>query len=632
MNDQGSGSTREGRDLGAPARGPAPSRADGETSDFFRLSPPEHGELTPDEVRDQLQRILDSSAFEASERRKRFLRYIVEESLAGRVDRLKGYAIATAVFERDDSFDPQTDPVVRLEARRLRRALEHYYLTAGRDDPVRIEIPKGGYAPIWERQPATLPEASAGASARAGSPPDARLVSPGRARFRGHPLPATGLAIVLGAMLAVAVTIAGLWLDRAPSDQSGAQAVVGPRSGEPAVIVLPFANLSGTAVDDRFAEGVTEELISDLTRFDDLRVYAARDDLQKQGLPDPAALGERPDVRYMVTGSVRRAAGGMRMTAHLINMGSGRYLWSESYTRGRGDDPVALQKALGAELATRLAEPHGVIRQVTAGLLGQDGAEILRTYECVSQAYSYRRTFSSDLYRSSRACLEEAVEREPSRPDAWAMLAFADLDEYRWYGFGPRYRQPGALEHALAAAQRAKELDRDSYLTLSAYAAVQFYRGEFDETETAQRRALALNPNNPELLAQLGWRSAFTRDWDDGIAMVRQAIERSGATDGWYFLLLAFDDYRRGDCAAALADLARMGGTFFFISPALVAMCQAELGNREAARQALQEALALDPTFARDPRGAFRLHRVPEDLIDRFMDGLRKAGLEDPAA
>jgi hypothetical protein len=81
---------------------------------------------SPEAVSEQLRWILSSPSFQASERRKRFLAFLVGEALAGRGDRLKGYAIAVAVFGRDDSFDPQTDPVVRLEARRLRRALEHY--------------------------------------------------------------------------------------------------------------------------------------------------------------------------------------------------------------------------------------------------------------------------------------------------------------------------------------------------------------------------------------------------------------------------------------------------------------------------------------------------------------------------
>ena len=104
------------------------------------LSPP-----LPDEVRDQLARILGSPEFVVPERARGFLRYVVEQTLAGHADRLKGYTIATAVFERDESFDAQADPVVRTEAGRLRRALERYYLVAGQADPVVIEVPKGGY-------------------------------------------------------------------------------------------------------------------------------------------------------------------------------------------------------------------------------------------------------------------------------------------------------------------------------------------------------------------------------------------------------------------------------------------------------------------------------------------------------
>ena len=208
------------------------------------------------------------------------------------------------------------------------------------------------------------------------------------------------------------------------------------------------------------------------------------------------------------------------------------------------------------------------------------------------------------------------------------MLAFAHLDEYRWYGWGPAFRRATALDHALAASERARELEPDDVMTLSAYAAVQFYRGKFVEAEAAQRRVVALNPHNPEPLAQLGWRVAFSGDWDQGMALIRQAIRRSMAEQSWYYLWLAIDSYRSGDYKSALAHLQRLGGPFFFVEPALEAMCQAELGNKDAARQALEEAVARDPTFAKDPRGAFRLHRTPEDLIDRFMVGLRKAGLE----
>jgi tetratricopeptide (TPR) repeat protein len=161
---------------------------------------------------------------------------------------------------------------------------------------------------------------------------------------------------------------------------------------------------------------------------------------------------------------------------------------------------------------------------------------------------------------------------------------------------------------------------------------VQFYRGEFAEAEVAQRRAVAANPNSPEFLAQLGWRHAFASDWEEGIALVRQAVQQSMAERGWYYFFVAIDDYRRGDYRSALVNLRRLGGSFFFLQPAIEAMCVAQLGDKGKARKALDRALAADPTVAKDPRGAFRLHHFPEDLIDRFMDGLRKAGLEDPGA
>ena len=123
------------------------------------------GRLAPsgEAVKQELERILASPDFVASDRLKRFLRFVVEEALAGRGDRLHGYPIALEVLGRDASFDPQTDPVVRMEAGRLRRRLERYYLGAGQSDPVRIDMPKGGYAPTftWQRngRPARAPPA-----------------------------------------------------------------------------------------------------------------------------------------------------------------------------------------------------------------------------------------------------------------------------------------------------------------------------------------------------------------------------------------------------------------------------------------------------------------------------------------
>lgn len=105
-----------------------------------------------DEITGQLERILSNPEFCVPERDRAFLRYVVSEALAGRADKLKAYCIATQVFARNETFDAQNDPVVRIEAGRLRRALERYYLVAGGADDILIDIPKGGYRPTFTRR------------------------------------------------------------------------------------------------------------------------------------------------------------------------------------------------------------------------------------------------------------------------------------------------------------------------------------------------------------------------------------------------------------------------------------------------------------------------------------------------
>ena len=119
------------------------------------------------EIRDQLARILASPTFQSSARREALLRYLVEEALAGRADRLKGYTIGVDVFGLDETFDPKSNPFVRLEARRLRRDLDGYYATAGRGDPVRISVPKGAYVPLFEWRDAAGRSALPGFTKRA---------------------------------------------------------------------------------------------------------------------------------------------------------------------------------------------------------------------------------------------------------------------------------------------------------------------------------------------------------------------------------------------------------------------------------------------------------------------------------
>ena len=120
------------------------------SAEFLGVEATNREPSSPGKVKDELQRILTSPQFAASDRNRRFLAYVVEETLAGKGERIKAYSIATIVFGRDDSFDPQLDPVVRMEARRLRRSLERFYLVEGDGSTLRISMPKGTYMPRFD--------------------------------------------------------------------------------------------------------------------------------------------------------------------------------------------------------------------------------------------------------------------------------------------------------------------------------------------------------------------------------------------------------------------------------------------------------------------------------------------------
>ena len=242
---------------------------------------------SPEEVRAQLAHVLGSPEFMVPERARCFLRYLVEQTLAGRADRLKGYTIATAVFERDGSFDPQADPVVRTEAGRLRRALERYYLVAGQHDPVLIEVPKGRYVPSFSRRIPPTPEPAAAKAQPAAAEPIRRLTVP--VRWRSTPVILAvliGLAAVLGVQQIYHARQSAAIDDAAFPDQ-------------PTLLVMPFDSLGEGNEATLYAAGVTEEILTKLARFTDLPVLGGRSAPGAQAAADPRATARELAARYV---------------------------------------------------------------------------------------------------------------------------------------------------------------------------------------------------------------------------------------------------------------------------------------------------------------------------------------------
>ena len=554
------------------------------------------------------------------------LRFIVDETLAGRGDRLKGVTVALAVFGRDETFDQQSDPVVRLEARRLRSDLDSYYVDAGSRDPVRVSIPKGGYVPhfAWQNREALGPSPPSEPHPPDVSRPawDAAATYPGgvetndeRRRWRMK-LTLILLAVACLAAIGAIVGLRGEGLDSA-------------QTRTPAIIVLPFEAFGDAEDIGLIASGVTEQLITNLMRFPDFRLYSLPASFRQDARADPATLGRDLGVSFIVTGVLQSQEGQAQLRARLIDAQTGEVRWSGSYDKAlTPGDLLGVQRELAVAISTELGEPYGVVNEAVERRMTRESAPSMPSYACILRAYDYRRSFEDALFPPALACLKQAVVRDPDYADAWAMLGWLHLDSVRM-DMAPEAERPAEMAAAYDAASHAVDLDRRSQRALEALAAVTFYRGDYAAAEVLQREALAINPHIPDTLAQLGWRMAVRGD-REGLAYLEQAVARSADPPGWYYHLIAVYAYLDGDYTRALAAAEKSSRSGSAIGLSLAAISHAKLGDMEAARAELAAMARVWPLMARDPAAAYRMHHADDVIVAALVEGLRAAGWTAP--
>ncbi|WP_132518455.1 hypothetical protein [Rhizobium sp. BK376] len=320
-------------------------------------------EPSPRERRLQMERILANPTLQASARRRLLLRYVVEETLDGRADFLKGYPIARAVFGRDETFDAQSDPVVRLEARRLRRDLDCYYAGEGSRDMIRISIPRGGYIPHFEwmdasarSRPLNLAEPNDVATGplEKESQTTVTLSAPVEIREADGRKWRPGRATAMFAVLLICAAAAGAWIWNDMGARSS-NAV----AGGPAIIVLPFDALSLSDNDRFLATGLTQQLISNLIQFDTMRLYSLPPGFVQDSVTD---IGRHLAVAYVVRGSLRSQGDTVRLNTQLVDAHSGQVVWSETYDRPFATTTlIDVQKELADRVARALSQSVGVM-------------------------------------------------------------------------------------------------------------------------------------------------------------------------------------------------------------------------------------------------------------------------------
>ena len=602
-------------------------------------SPPQIPSQLIDEA---LARVLASRGFRASARKRRFLQFVVQQTLAGHADRIKAYTIAMDVFDRDASFDPLLDPVVRIQAGRIRHCLEQYYLTEGAGDPVEITIPKGSYVPHFiVRSPAVPAERAARApmaSSQGIADSTSGLPAGGVLRVAAHGSALGSVrrgVVAAAALLLVTVLLAAtLWYAMGPG-------AGGVRSSEkddrmiamrgPSLLVLPFANGTGNPAQDMLAEGFTEDLIGALIRFRSVLVFGADTSFRFRSAPALHEAEPNTAIDYVLKGSVGQTGEQVQVTVALMNAKNRQYLWSDSYRRDMSHTAmIDLRQDITVQIARALAQSQGQSyapagRDEAAAVRARSPKE-LASYECMLRTRQYWRHLDADLHAQVRACLEQATRADPLYADAWAALAMVTIDEAR-LGFNPVDAHDDPVGIGLELAKHALVLAPDTPLPLQALGLAHWLRREPQLSIAAYEQALALNPNDSDILADLGRSYSLIGNWDKGIPLIREAYARNPAQPGWYRIVLALYHYMNGRYDDALAEAQRIDVPDSVLPHAALAMIHGQTGNRAEADREVREILRIDPKFADKAVAEFQRRNIAPPTIVRIVDGLRKAGL-----
>jgi TolB-like protein len=553
--------------------------------------------FSTEDYRTQLTRILTSADFHATDRERRFLSYVVDETLAGRSDRIKAYSIAVEVFDRDASFDPQADPIVRVTAGQLRRALERYYLTAGLADPILISIPKGGYVATFALRDAEGPAVEELASPAASESPKTRLVNKSRL--------IAALAVIGAAALALV-----LWAHSSLPSAS--------KPETPHLLVEWFDGVDGSEKSAALARGLTQEIISKLSRF--------------KGIVVVQPHGQVPsDIRYAVTGSVDMSADTLRFRVRMYSRADGRVLWAQNYDGTTSvPDLLGFEADIATSVATNVAQSYGVIFEADSKRITPDAPDDQAAYFCTLSYYSYRVNFDPKARPSVRSCLEKAVERFPTYATAWALLSQVYIDEVRFrFPFDAAASAP-LIDRALAAANRALQLEPANVRGLQAQMLALYFNGEIDAAMAAGRSGMAANPDDTVFLGEYGYRLALSGNWKEGCPLVAQARERNPGPLAYYEVGLAICAYFSGDMQQAVMWIRKASVTGNALYHLIAAAIFVEAGYAQDAADERDWIMKHEPGLVANMRYETLMRFGQPKDAERFLASLRKAGIEFP--
>ena len=495
------------------------------------------------------------------------LKYLIKETLSGKNEQLIGYTIGLEVFKRDKDFNPELDPIVRIQIGRLRRALDKYYTDEGSNDPVRFSIPIGNYSPLF------IPNLNSAS--------------------------------------------------KATEDFTESQST---SSSRPGIIVLPFTNLTDEAEQGFFVKGLTEEVSIELTRYEDFRVigFRIKDDIKNDTYEYKKLLNDL-GAHFVIQGSVRKENNNIKVGVRLTDAFTNEQLWGEQFKRELNpSNLILIQEDIARETVTIIANEYGIIPQRIAKDSRKKAPADIDTYEAILKYYHYQIHHTPETALEAFTALEQAVVKDPECAAALAMLASL-------YGTRYQLDLPDsalAFEKTIELTKRAIKLEPDSQLVRIAYAWSSFIQDQKDRFLSDTENALALNPNSPFRIGMIGFFLSLYGEWEKGKSLLDRAMKQNIGFPAWYYGATTLYYYRLNDFETAYKEALKYDVPAIFWGPMLRTAVLGQLGRKDDAAKDISDLKILKPDFESKAHYLISKYVKEQDFVEKIIEGLRMAGLK----
>ena len=419
------------------------------------------------------------------------------------------------------------------------------------------------------------------------------------------------------------------WTDGATDPQPvtpGAEDAL-PLPDKPSIAVLPFDNMSGDPEQEYFSDGITENIITDLSRFRDLIVIARNSTFAFKGMgANIQDVSRELGARYILEGSVQRSTDRVRITAQLIDGHTGGHLWAERYDR-QLEDIFAVQDDVTEMIVGTLASGYGGrLRKAWQRRTERKATENFQAFDCFMRAMD-TVNFTKDDTRRAGELFEEAIRLDPNYAKAYAKLAWVHIIDAA-YGWSEDY--DGSMAKGLEFATKSLEADDSESWAHWALAGYYWNNGRHDLALSELDEAIELNPNDAEVLTDIGLCLSYAGRAEEGLESAHKAMRINAHSPEWFLMQLGqiyFDARQYEQAVTTLENLRSLETT---LTRLYLAASHAALDQSSKAEEAIERVLELDPLATLEKWANVNLAPYADQKdLEHFRENLRKAGLPD---